>query len=168
MNTNFTRRKPICSILVLAVSGNAMLTLSGNQQEFVFPEFAEGAVVVHDRYVSYDSTQLGTLTHQLCLQHILRDLTAAAELYPDEVWPTQLATEIRELIHRANLARRRGEKKLPHACSTTAFRACARPGRWDWATPPTWTTPGPEHASPASCWKRSKSVKRTWMQFLLG
>jgi transposase len=81
-------------------------------KEFVFSKLAPDAVIVHDRYQNYDSAQLGTLTHQLCLQHVLRDLTAAAELYPDEVWPTQLMTEIRELIHRANAARRRGEAKL--------------------------------------------------------
>jgi transposase len=81
-------------------------------KEFVFPELADGAVVVHDRYVNYDSTELGALTHQLCLSHVLRDLTAAAELYPEQVWPLQLAAEIRELIHRANLARHRGETKL--------------------------------------------------------
>ena len=81
-------------------------------KEFVFPELADGAVVVHDRYVNYDSSELGSLTHQLCLSHVLRDLTAAAELYPEQVWPTQLMAEIRELIHRANLARRRGETKL--------------------------------------------------------
>lgn len=79
---------------------------------FVFRELADDAVVVHDRYQNYDSTQLGTLTHQLCLQHVLRDLTAAAELYPDQAWPTQLAAEIRELIHRANQARARGETRL--------------------------------------------------------
>lgn len=82
-------------------------------KEFVFPELVAGAVVVHDRYQNYDSAQLGALAHQLCLSHVLRDLTAAADLYPDEIWPTQLTSEIRELIHRANVARRRGEAKLP-------------------------------------------------------
>jgi transposase len=31
-------------------------------------------VVVHDRYSLYDHPQVGDLTHQLCCQHILRDL----------------------------------------------------------------------------------------------
>ena len=43
---------------------------------------------------------------------MLRDLTGAAELYPDERWPVQLADELRELIHRANQARTRGERAL--------------------------------------------------------
>jgi transposase len=72
-----------------------------------------GAVAVHDRYPAYDSAQLGTLNHQLCLAHVLRDLASAAELYPDHTWPTQLADELRELIHRANQARMRGERSLP-------------------------------------------------------
>lgn len=84
----------------------------GTFKEFVFSELADEAVIVHDRYQNYDSAQLGALNHQLCLAHVLRDLTAAAELYPDQTWPDQLAAEIRELIHRANQARTRGEQKL--------------------------------------------------------
>lgn len=37
----------------------------------------------------------------MCLAHVLRDLTAVAELYPGAAWPTQLAAEMREMIHRA-------------------------------------------------------------------
>jgi transposase len=81
-------------------------------KQFVFPELGPDAVIVHDRYQNYDSTQLGVLNHQLCLAHVLRDLKTAAELYPEHLWPTQLAAEIRELIHRANTARARGAKAL--------------------------------------------------------
>jgi transposase len=81
-------------------------------KQFVFRELADEAVIVHDRYQNYDSTQLGELNHQLCLQHVLRDLAAAAELYPEETWPTQLTAELRELIHRANQYRERGAKVL--------------------------------------------------------
>jgi len=63
------------------------------------------AVIVHDRYAAYDSAQLGTLVHQLCCQHLLRDLDGAAEVYPDAAWPAQIADALRELIHHANLAR---------------------------------------------------------------
>jgi transposase len=78
----------------------------------VLQDLETGAVVIHDRYQSYDSAKLGRLNHQLCLAHALRDLTGAAELYPDQAWPTQLADELRELIHRCNQARRRGEAAL--------------------------------------------------------
>jgi transposase len=81
-------------------------------RQTVLLDLEPDTVIVHDRYQNYDSAQLGELTHQLCLAHILRDLTGAAELYPDEHWPIQLTDELRELIHRANQARTRGEKAL--------------------------------------------------------
>ena len=37
--------------------------------------------------------------------HLLRDLDDAAQVYPDAVWPAQIADALRELIHDANLAR---------------------------------------------------------------
>jgi transposase len=81
-------------------------------KQFVYLKMNPGAVIVHDRYTAYDSDQLGALTHQLCLQHTLRDLATAIELYPDQAWPAQAADSLRELIHRANQARDRGEASL--------------------------------------------------------
>jgi transposase len=69
-----------------------------------------GSVIVHDRYPNYDSAQLGTLVHQLCCQHLLRDLHDAAQVYPDAIWPVQIADALGELIHQANLTR---EQDLP-------------------------------------------------------
>jgi len=66
------------------------------------------AVIVHDRYQNYDSPTLGTLLHQLCTQHLLRDLDGAAQVYPDAVWPIQIADALRGLIHETNLARDHG------------------------------------------------------------
>jgi len=66
------------------------------------------AVIVHDRYQNYESTELGLLVHQLCTQHLLRDLDGAAEVYPDAIWPAQIADALRGLIHQANLARDQG------------------------------------------------------------
>ena len=66
------------------------------------------AVIVHDRYQNYDSPQLGTLVHQLCCAHLLRDLDDAAQVHPDKVWPGQIAAALRGLIHQANLAREQG------------------------------------------------------------
>jgi transposase len=66
------------------------------------------SVIVHDRYQNYDSAVLGTLVHQLCCQHLLRDLDGAAEVYPDAPWPTQIADALRELIGQANRARDNG------------------------------------------------------------
>ena len=79
---------------------------------FVLAELGS-AVIVHDRYQNYDSAQLGVLVHQLCCQHLLRDLADAAEVYPDAVWPVQIADALRGLIHQANLAREAGHDTIP-------------------------------------------------------
>ncbi|MGH3800182.1 MAG: IS66 family transposase [Pseudonocardiaceae bacterium] len=85
----------------LATFTNSVLTELGAR--------ADGsAVIVHDRYQNYDSPALGTLAHQLCTQHLLRDLDDAAQVYPDAVWPTQIADALRGLIHETNLARDHG------------------------------------------------------------
>jgi transposase-like protein len=82
---------------------------------FVLSELT--GVIVHDRYVNYDSQQLTdtrqeaglpALVHQLCTAHLLRDLAAVAEAYPDEHWPTQIIKALQNLIHAANTARDRG------------------------------------------------------------
>lgn len=49
----------------------------------------------HDRSQNDDSIRLGTLQNQLRLAHVLGDLAGAAELYPERVWSTQLADELR-------------------------------------------------------------------------
>jgi transposase len=76
---------------------------------FVVKDLGEsGSVIVHDRYQNYDSATLGPLIHQLCTAHLLRDLDGAAQVYPDAVWPVQIADALRALIHEANLAREQG------------------------------------------------------------
>ncbi len=83
---------------------------------------AGGAVVVHDRYRLYDHELFAAdpdpedpsdadepvfagLVHQLCTQHLCRDLDAAAETYPDEAWPAQTPDALRGLVHHANTLR---------------------------------------------------------------
>jgi hypothetical protein len=72
-------------------------------------------VAVHDRYPVYDTP--GNLApearHQLCCQHILRDLADAAESYPHASWPGQCARALRGLIHAANTARDAGLAQVP-------------------------------------------------------
>jgi Transposase IS66 family. len=80
---------------------------------FVITELAaSGSVIVHDRYQNYDSTTLGALVHQLCCAHLLRDLDDAAQVYPDAIWPVQIADALRKLIHEANLAREQGHDMI--------------------------------------------------------
>jgi transposase len=74
-----------------------------------------GSVVVHDRYHLYDSAAIGELTHQLCCQHLCRDLDDAGEVYPDAHWPAQIAEALRALMHEANLAREAGQVAIDDA-----------------------------------------------------
>jgi len=78
---------------------------------FVLKDLTE-SVVVHDRYHLYDSAEIGKLTHQLCCQHLLRDIDGVGEVYPDAHWPTQIARALRGLVHQANLARQAGRDTI--------------------------------------------------------
>jgi hypothetical protein len=80
------------------------------------------SVIVHDRYQNYDSAELGTLIHQLCCSHLLRDLDGAAEVYPDALWPTQIADALRALIHQANLARQQGYNTIPSTITDPLYQ----------------------------------------------
>ena len=75
-------------------------------------DVAAGTVVVHDRYTLYDNKAFKHIVHQLCTQHLLRDLAGAGEVYPDAVWPGQIAEALRGLIHAANVARDKGDDQV--------------------------------------------------------
>jgi transposase len=77
---------------------------------FVFPDL-DGVVVVHDRYQVYD--KFPGLIHQLCCQHLLRDLADAAETYAGAHWPVQITQALQGLIHAASRARRQGLAAVP-------------------------------------------------------
>jgi transposase len=85
--------------------GRSMETFDG----FVFPDLS--GVIVHDRYQNYD--KIPGVAHQLCCQHLLRDLEDAAQSYPDAIWPGQAADALRSLIHTANIARDQGLTAVP-------------------------------------------------------
>jgi transposase len=78
-------------------------------EAFVLPDM--GGTVVHDRYQNYDA--IPGLIHQLCAQHILRDLAGAAETYPQAHWPVQISQALQGLIHAANTARTQGLAAVP-------------------------------------------------------
>jgi hypothetical protein len=78
----------------------------------VLADVAAGTRVVHDRYTVYDHETFNKIVHQLCTAHLLRDLAGAAETYPEQVWPTQIADALRALIHAANLARENGHEYI--------------------------------------------------------
>ena len=106
---------------------------------FVVAELGS-SVIVHDRYQNYDSAKLGALVHQLCCQHLLRDLADAAQVYPDAVWPVQIADALRGLIHQANLARDQGRDAIAEDVKTellSRFRHGVLVGLSDTTTAPT-------------------------------
>jgi transposase len=95
---------------------------------FVFPDLS-GTVLVHDRYQNYDA--IPGVLHQLCTQHILRDLEDAAQSYPAAIWPGQAADALRALIHAANTARAEGLTGVPAARTADdllLFRRAVRVG----------------------------------------
>ncbi|MGH3208540.1 MAG: IS66 family transposase [Trebonia sp.] len=77
---------------------------------FALPDMS-GAVIVHDRYQNYDA--IPGVQHQLCTQHLLRDLEDAAQTYPDAVWPGQAMEALRAMIHASNAARGSGLPSVP-------------------------------------------------------
>ena len=79
-------------------------------KDFIYSDL-HSTVIVHDRYQNYDHFE--GVAHQLCTAHLLRDLEAAAQDYPDAVWPGQIAGELRALIHAANVARSNGLTAVP-------------------------------------------------------
>jgi transposase len=88
---------------------------------FVLPDMG-GTVVVHDRYQNYDA--IPGLVHQLCTQHLLRDLADAAERYPTAIWPGQTADALRGLIHAANQARDQGLPAIPGQIAAPLIHDC--------------------------------------------
>jgi hypothetical protein len=87
---------------------------------FVFPDL-DGTVVVHDRYQNYDA--FPGLIHQLCYQHLLRDLEDAAQNYPDAHWPVQVTQALKGLIHAANTARNQGLLAVPGQAAAPLLHA---------------------------------------------
>lgn len=80
------------------------------------------SVIVHDRYQNYDSAALGDLVHQLCCQHLGRDLAGAGEVHPDAVWPGQIGDALRGLIHQANQAREQGRAAIDDDIMNTLIK----------------------------------------------
>ena len=72
-------------------------------REFILPDLT--GVIVHDRYQNYDNVDFQHLAHQLCAQHLIRDLEDAAECYPTATWPVQIQRALKDLIHAANTTR---------------------------------------------------------------
>lgn len=64
--------------------------------------------IVHDALAVYDGPSYDSARHALCGAHLLRDLTAAAEDHPDQIWPGQAQDALLALNKLATIARDTG------------------------------------------------------------
>ncbi|PIE25777.1 MAG: transposase [Micrococcales bacterium] len=77
----------------------------------VLPDYT--GVIVRDALAVYDGPMYATATHALCGAHLLRDLTAAAEDHPDQVWPGQAGDALLTLNRLVRTARDTGRAADP-------------------------------------------------------
>lgn len=69
-------------------------------------------VMVHDAYFQlYDGYP--NAAHQLCLAHVIRELTAQDELHPTQAWAAQIRWALSRLIEQADRARADGLDHIP-------------------------------------------------------
>jgi transposase len=91
----------------------------GQRTKAAFAEFGVAAgftgVAVHDYYAVYYSTGVfgDRARHQLCVAHLIRHLTDAAECHPDAHWPAQALRALRALVHAHHQARDAGQPAIP-------------------------------------------------------
>lgn len=102
--------------------------------------------VVHDNYVVYDSPDAipDPVTHQLCVAHLLRHLTDAAEQHPHTQWPAAVTEALQALIHAHHTARDAGQPAIPPttlAPLRAAYTAAVRRGLTDLPRQPTGRQP---------------------------
>ena len=86
-------------------------------------------MLVHDRYQNYDA--IPGVLHQLCTQHILRDLEDAAQSYPDAIWPGQADGRAARPDPRREHRPRKGLAAVPDddiAADLVLFRNAVRVG----------------------------------------
>jgi hypothetical protein len=67
-------------------------------REPILPDLS--GVIVHDRYQNYDNVDFRHLAHQLCAQHLIRDLEDAAECHPTATWPVHRSQTRRQPVRR--------------------------------------------------------------------
>lgn len=84
-----------------------------------------GGVVVHDNYAVYDSPDAlpDQVAHQLCLAHLLRHLTDAAEQHPQATWPAAITAALQGLIHAQHRAHEAGLPAIPDAVAAPLRQA---------------------------------------------
>lgn len=67
--------------------------------------------LVHDALALYDG--FGDARHQLCVAHVIRELTDLHEQYPEQMWADQARWALARLIEQARRAREAGLTHIP-------------------------------------------------------
>lgn len=66
------------------------------------PEEQRGTVWVTDRWPAYFMGDVGMEDHQVCIAHLLRNLTYTAQAFPDDAWSLDMLDLLRDSVHRRN------------------------------------------------------------------
>lgn len=66
------------------------------------PEERRGTVRVTDRWPAYFMGDVGMEDHQVCIVHLLRNLTYTAQAFPDDAWSLYMLNLLRDSVHRRN------------------------------------------------------------------
>ena len=61
-----------------------------------------GMVWVTDRWGSYFTDDVGMEDHQICIAHLLRNLTYTMQAFPDDAWSLDMLDLLRDSVHQRN------------------------------------------------------------------
>lgn len=61
-----------------------------------------GTVWVTDRWPAYFMGEVGMDDHQVCIAHLLRNLTYTMQAFPDDAWSLDMMDLLRDSVHRRN------------------------------------------------------------------
>lgn len=104
----------------LTFLGLAPRSRAGANSLAILPGFR--GTMVHDAYFQlYDGYP--DATHQLCVSHVIRELTAQDEAYPTQKWAEQIRWALARLIEQADRARDQGLGHIPPEQAAVYLRA---------------------------------------------
>ena len=66
------------------------------------PKELEGKVWVTDRWPAYFMGDVGMEDHQICIAHLLRNLTYTMQAFPDDEWSLDMLDLLRDSVHHRN------------------------------------------------------------------
>ena len=66
------------------------------------PEELGGMVWVTDRWPAYFMGDVGMDDHQICIAHLLRNLTYTTQAFPDDAWSLDMLDLLRDSVHQRN------------------------------------------------------------------